>query len=44
MCEEAQEDEVGDESLVSEQGHCFFRRMCQREDWDPDAGGWYSVP
>lgn len=44
MCEEAQEDEVGDESLVSQESHCSFRGMCHREDWDLEAGGLCSVP
>ena len=38
------EDEVGDESLVSQQSHCSFRGTCHREDWDLEAGGLCSVP
>ena len=41
MVEEAQEDEVGDESLVFHQGHCSCRRMCQTEGCDLKAGGLY---
>ena len=44
VCEEAQEDEVGDESLVSQQSHCSFQGTCHREDWDLEAGDLCSVP
>ena len=44
VVEQAQEDEVGDASLIFHQGHCSCRGMCQTEGWDLKAGGLYSVP
>lgn len=37
--EEAQEDELGDESLVSHPGHCSCRGMGRRDVWDLEDRG-----